>query len=247
MIFRSGNINSGEKKNLLALFYRCFSGSYYTKTLAKDIRTHLLEKQLLPLLQKFPERCLFFQKNTEITAALIYAKNCNFSHFIEHSGKQKYGSLLYLCTDEKYRRRRLASRLVREAEKIFRSETIGSCHVSAELANHTAVSFYESLGYKKIQIICQAQKILSGDSGKIMNIFRHNKTYTAREIRCGRPWLIMHIAENSIPVSAEDFKDCVLAEVSFKKKNEMAAALLAENGFTAVNETVMFEKNLKNK
>ena len=82
-------------------------------------------------------------KDNEAIAGFIIAQ-------IEVEDNVEFGHIVTLNIPPTYRRKHVASRLLREIEGMFKERGISECRLEVREDNHAAIKLYQALGYQTV-------------------------------------------------------------------------------------------------
>jgi ribosomal-protein-alanine acetyltransferase len=69
---------------------------------------------------------------------------------VEVEENTEFGHIITINVAPKYRRKKIASKLLGEIEALLKQKGIGECRLEVREDNHSAIKLYESLGYQSM-------------------------------------------------------------------------------------------------
>ncbi len=104
--------------------------------------------------EAFTKRQIAYLLTDYNTIALAAKTNNDIAGFIiaqvEIENNTVYGHIITINVAPNYRRKGIASKLLKETETILKQKSIGECHLEVREDNASALKLYQNTGYQKI-------------------------------------------------------------------------------------------------
>ncbi len=100
------------------------------------------KRQIGYLLLDYNAIALVAKVNNEVTGFIIVQ--------VEIENNTVFGHIITLNVAPTYRRKGIASKMLREIEEILRQKSINECHLEVREDNAAALKLYQNSGYQKI-------------------------------------------------------------------------------------------------
>ena len=104
--------------------------------------------------EAFTKRQLAYLLTDYNTIGLVAKANSDVAGFIisqvEIENTMLYGHIITVNVAPNYRRKGIATRMLKETEQILREKGIGECHLEVREDNSAALKLYQNSGYIKI-------------------------------------------------------------------------------------------------
>jgi ribosomal-protein-alanine N-acetyltransferase len=116
--------------------------------------------------EAFTKRQIAYLLTDYNTIGLVAKANSDIAGFIisqvEIENDTLYGHIITINVAPAYRRRGIASKMLKETEEILKAKGITECHLEVREDNSAALKLYENSGYQKI---CRLEKYYSNKHG----------------------------------------------------------------------------------
>lgn len=130
MVLRIEDASIQQLNRLYEIELECFKKEAFTK------------QQIAHLLTNYNSVSLVAKTDNEIVGFIIGT--------IDIERNALAGHVLTLDISPHHRRKRIAQRLLREIEKIFREKGVKTCHLEVREDNVAALRLYQKFGYQKV-------------------------------------------------------------------------------------------------
>ncbi len=104
--------------------------------------------------EAFSKRQIAYLLTDYNTIALVAKADSDIAGFIiaqvEVEENTEFGHIITINVTPKYRRKKIATKMLREIENLLKQKGIGECHLEVREDNHSAIKLYQTLGYRNI-------------------------------------------------------------------------------------------------
>jgi [ribosomal protein S18]-alanine N-acetyltransferase len=104
--------------------------------------------------EAFSKRQISYLLTDYNTIALVAKTNSDIAGFIitqiEIENNTLYGHIITINVSPSYRRKGIASKMLKETEELLKQKSMGECHLEVREDNAAALKLYQNSGYQKI-------------------------------------------------------------------------------------------------